>query len=193
MRSSIRFVTFAAVALVLAACSGAPAPTATPVPPTATQAAPEVGEIVPESALSTLAATVGAPPPGTLAIAQQETPNAPTPMPIRIDSLYFTQTGGIAGTTLTIELRSDGTLIRDGATSTVTPEQIQQIATLLDGIQFFSIQGIFAGPSGAADTYRYSLTVDAPNGSKSITSEDGMTPPELYQVYDAIRALNQSS
>jgi hypothetical protein len=173
----------------LAACGSPPTPTATPVPPTAAPTNP----VSSDNALATLAATVGAPQVGTMVVPEQETPNAPTPMPISIDSLYYTQTGGIAGMSLTIQLRSDGTLIRDGKTSTVSPEAVQEISALLDSIHFFDIQGIFTGPSGATDTYRYSLTVNAPNGSLTITSEDGMTPPELYQVYDAIRALNQPS
>ncbi|MCC6802987.1 MAG: hypothetical protein IT319_08885, partial [Anaerolineae bacterium] len=48
-------------------------------------------------------------------------------------------------------------------------------------------------PGSPADAYRYSLTVNSPNGSRTIDSVDGMTPPELYQVYDAIRSLGTGS
>ncbi|MFN8449781.1 MAG: protealysin inhibitor emfourin [Anaerolineae bacterium] len=188
----MRSVLFAAAlcVLVLAACSRPPEPTATPVPPTT---APTT-DIIVNNDLSTLAATVGAPAPGTLVISDaQETPNAPTEAPIALDSLFFTQTGGIAGISLTIQLSGDGTLIRDGETSTVSADEVARVTALLDAVHFFSLQGIFSGPGSAADAYRYSLTVNGANGSRTITSDDGMTPPELYQVYDAVRNLGSGS
>jgi len=188
----MRSVLFAAAlcALVLAACSGAPQPTATPVPPTVEPTNP----ITDDSALATLAATIGAPAAGTMFVPDdQETPNAPTAAPTVIDSLFFTQSGGIVGLTQTIQLKADGTLIRDGETSTVSTADVQRIAALLDEIHFFELEGIFTGPGSAADAYRYSLSVNGANGSRMITSEDGMTPPELYEVFDAIRSLGSDS
>lgn len=188
----MRYVRFAAIlcAIILAACSGAPQPTATPVPPTAEPSNPGISD----SELAALAATLSAPAASTLVIPdEQETPNAPTAVPIVIDSLFFAQAGGIAGISLTIELHGDGTLIRDGETSTVSAEDVQQIAAQLDQIHFYDLQGIFTGPGSAADAYRYSLSVSSDTGSRTITSEDGMTPPELYAIYDAIRSLGSDS
>ena len=191
----MRSMVFAALlfALVLAGCSG-PQPTATTVPPTAVPPTdvPAVGNG--NDQLATLAATMGVAQPGTLVIPNDQlTPNAPTPVPISIDDLLFTQTGGIAHVSLSIELRGDGTMIRDGQTSKVSVEGVQQIASLLDGIHFFQLQGIFVNPAAAADTYLYSLSVTSATGSRTITSQDGMTPPELAQIYDAIRTLSDGA
>ena len=183
------------ISLILAGCSGQqPTATATAVPPTAVPptAAPAVSQG--DDQLATLAATVGAAQPGTLVIpSDAKTPNAPAAKPIVISDLLFTRTGGIAASSLTIELKGDGTLTRDGKSASVSADDIKKIEALLDGINFFQLQGIFVSPSGTADAYRYSLSVDASTGSRSITSQDGMTPPELSQVYDAILALSSST
>ncbi len=190
----MRIVFLAAViaALLMAACTNAPSPTATLVPPTAEPPtnAPPVGQG--ENPLPDLPTDIFVPVPGTLIIPDQLTPNAPTAEPITIDRLSYTQTGGITGATTTIILTGDGALTRNGQSSTVTQDDLHKIAALLDGIHFFDLQGIFTGPSSAADTYRYTLTVDSGSRSRTVTSQDGMTPPELHQVYNAIINLPTS-
>jgi hypothetical protein len=181
--------------LILTACSGAGAPTATSVPPTAV---PPTNPSIPEvnNSLATLAATAGVnlSQPGTLVIPINAlSPNAPTDAPIAFNDLTFTQTGGITGLNLVIQIKGDGTFIRDGKTARVTQDDLRKIETLLDGIHFFSLQGIFNGPSAPVDAYQYSLTVNAAQGSRTISSQDGLTPPELNQIYDAIRNLRPTS
>jgi len=186
----MRSVLFVAIlcALVLAGCGGGTqAPTSTAVPPTESSGLPT------QSGFDALAATLNVPPPGTLVVLDQnETPNAPTRTPITINVLQFTQRGGIAGINLTILLRGDGTLVRDGQASTVSQEALQGIAALLDKIDFYNLQGTFSGLGGASDIYHYTLMVDSEIGSRTIQSDDGLTPPELNEIYDAIRALNNS-
>lgn len=183
----MRAILFAAI-LFLAAC-GSATPTATVVPPTAappTDAPVATGENV----LGELAATYPVADPGTLVVPSNlETLRAPTAAPIVIDQLGFTQSGGIAGATLTIVLNGDGTLIRDGKTSSVSRDAVQHVADLLDSAHFFDMNGVFTGTNASADTYRYTLIVVSAGRRRTITSQDGLTPPELYQVYDAIRAL----
>src|SRR4051812_13570756 len=177
MEVFMRSISFVALvlALVLAGCGGqAPSPTA--VPPTAAPATDVPVVSQDDNQLATLAATVGAAQPGTLVIPNDsKTPNAPTPAPIVLDSLLFTQTGGIANISLSIELHGDGTLIRDGQTSKVSADDVKQIQSLLDGIHFFTLQGIFVSPASAADAYTYTLSVNSPTGSRTISSQDGMT------------------
>ncbi len=186
----MRPILFAAIVcvLVLAACGGTPQPTATPVPPTAVPPTVAPANV----SVATMAATLGLPQPGTAIIPDQPTPNAPTPEPISFTDITFTQTGGIANLALKIDLHGDGTLIRDGKTSAVTPSDIKAINTLLDQIQFFALQGIFVGPGATSDTYTYSVTVTTADRSRTIQSQDGLTPPQLNQLYDAIRKLNNS-
>ena len=190
----MRSVLFTAILclFVLTACSSAPAPTATPVPPTAAPPTNPPANVS-DSALSTLAATVGVPNPGTLVIPTQAlTPNAPPEVPLAINQLTFTQTGGIAGISLNIQLHGDGTLIRDGVTSKVSADAVQGIADQLEKIRFFDLQGIFTGAGASADTYHYTLTVDSAGRNRTITSQDGMTPPELTQLYGSITNLGNS-
>ena len=179
-------------ALILAACS-TPQPTATPVPPTSVPVTAGNPTLAPASnALATLAATAGInlAQPGTLIIPTQgASPNAPTDAPIVFNNLTFSQSGGIADMSLTIQVSSNGTLIRNNQTGSVSQDDIQKLNNLLNNVHFFTLQGIFTGPSGAADAYQYSLTVNAAQGTRTISSQDGMTPPQLNQIYDAIRSL----
>ncbi len=185
----MRPIVFAAIVgmLVLAACGGAP-PTATPAPPTAVPPTAAPANI----SVATMAATMGLPLPGTAIIPNQPASSASTPELTSFTDITFSQTGGIANLSLTIDLHGDGTLIRDGKTSTVTPTDIKAINTLLDQIHFFDLQGIFMGPGATSDSYTYSVTVTTADRSRTIQSQDGLTPPQLNQLYDAIRSLNNS-
>ncbi len=175
--------------LLLASCNNTPEPTATPVPPTATEVVAPTAVANPADNLGDFEGTITVPIPGTLTVGNTgETPDAPT-TPLALDKLTFTQTGGAANVKFVIQLQGDGTLTRDGVTSTVSPDQVQQIAALLDQIDFYHLQGTFVSADSSADTYRYSLNVESAVGSRTIFSQDGLTPPELEQIYDAIRAL----
>src|SRR3989304_2545583 len=119
--------------LVLAACNGTTAPTATPeptaVPDTAT---PEPVQQATPIAVDSL------PPVGEMISSATEDPEAG----LVFDSIVFIQTGGASNIELTIELLSDGTLIRNGETSTVSQEDVLAIDAMLDELNFFGIQGI---------------------------------------------------
>ncbi len=178
-------------ALLLASCNNTPEPTATPVPATATEivAPTTAASTNPEDNIGDFAGTITVPIAGTLIVGNTgETPNAPT-APLVFDKVTLTQTGGAANVNFVIQLQGDGTLTRDGVTSTISQDQVQQIAALLDQIKFYQIQGTFVSADSTVDTYRYSLSVDSSIGSRTIFSQDGLTPPELEQIYDAIRAL----
>src|SRR5579871_475636 len=125
--------------LVLAACSSStPTPTATSVPPT--QAPATNNAVVPNNPIGTMAATLGIPQAGTAVIPNDNlTPNAPTPAPITFTDLNFSQTGGIASISISIDLKGDGTLTRDGKTSKVTQDDIDNIDKLLDTAHFFDL------------------------------------------------------
>ncbi len=179
--------------LLLASCNNTPEPTATPVPPTVTEAPTSTAVSNPEDNIGDFEGTITVPIPGTLVVGNtSETPGAPT-TPLVLDKLTFAQTGGIADVNYVIQLQGDGTLIRDGVTSTVSQDQVQQIAAMLDQIHFYTMQGTFVSADSSADTYRYSLDVETSLGSRTVFSQDGLTPPELQQIYDAIRALGGGS
>ncbi len=190
----MRLVILAAIlcVFVLAGCGGnsTPEPTATAALPTdlPTNLPVEVGD----NSLATLAATSGVsvPVPGTLVVPTRA-PNATLAPATVIQQLSFTRSGGLAGAdSLTIYLLGDGTVTRNADPAPkVTAEQVNNIAVLLDSIHFYDLSGIFTAPGGSADTYKYTLTVNSTNRSRTIISQDGMTPPELFGVYTAITNL----
>jgi hypothetical protein len=187
----MRFLVLAAI-LFLAACGSAatPTPTLTATAIPATEAPTGAPVSLGEDTLATLGATLNVPAPGTLVVPRYiETPNAPTAEPITIDQLGFSQSGGLDGQSLTIVLKGDGTLTRNGQTSQVSQDAVRNLAALLDSIHFFDLTGIFTGANVAPDTYRYTVAVESAGRRRTISSQDGMTPPELMQLYDAIRSL----
>ena len=189
----MRLILIAAIlcALVLAGCGGgAPGATATPAPPTETPTVQPVEQGA--NQLATLAATSGVtvPQPGTMVVPTLP-PDATAAAPIEIFDLSFTRSGGLAGAVpLNIYLLGNGTLTRNAeAAASVSAEQVNSLAALLDRIHFYDLEGIFTAPGGSNDTYKYTLTVNSASRSRTLVSQDGMTPPELFEVYNAIISL----
>ncbi len=168
--------------LALAACTGTTAPTATPeptvVPDTAT---PDPVQQVTPLAVDNLPAV------GEMITSATEDPEAG----LVFDNIMFTQTGGASNIELTIELRSDGTLIRNGETSTVSQEEVLAIDAMLDELNFFGIQGVFAAAAPNPDVYSYSITVERAGSSLMINAQDTYTPVELKELFAAIVNLGQ--
>lgn len=125
------------------------------------------------------------PPAGTLVAAVTEDPMAGQVF----DSIIFVREGGLAGGTMTIEIKGDGTLINNGQTKTITPEQVTELTSLIDKAGYFGMQGIFASPGTSADIYKYTLTVERAGSSKTIDAQDGMTPPELMDIFALVTLL----
>lgn len=169
--------------VILAAC-GTPQPTATPAPTATPEPSP-----MPTDPLAELPMTVEVPIAGTLrpggGVPQPNT----TPIPFSFDELVYAQSGGLTGRTVVIRLFSDGRVLRDDAESTVSREVVDTIKGLLERIDFYNMQGIFTGPGVGADRFRYSLEVIGPLGSRTISAQDGLTPPELMDVFEAISQL----
>ncbi|MBK8024310.1 MAG: hypothetical protein IPK19_23480 [Chloroflexi bacterium] len=183
--------------VLLAACVGQSAPSATPEPPTAeTGGATPVATVEGQAAqlLPTgVAETMGAPLPGTLVTASTTgTANPPTRPPFTINIVSYYQQGGVSGTPLNIALYGDGRLIRDGVESRVSPEEVDAIAAMLSEMDFLGIQGVFTAAGRAPDLFQYTITVETPFGSQTLTTQDGLTPDPLLALYAAIRALGQA-
>lgn len=166
--------------LLLAAC-GAATPTPTP---TATSSAPDLSGT---DEVSVISMTIEVPIPGTLVPGLSNMPRGGRP-PIDFDAVYFSRSGGIAGQTLTVELHADGTLIRNEETSSVPEETLTEVNDRLNRIDFYGLQGIFTG-FASPDTYSYNLTVESSIGSRTISAQDGYTPPELLELFDFFSGL----
>lgn len=181
--------------LILAACGGSPTPTPTLSVPTATPGLPTqpagAGEMLPTSQFNELQVTVAVAQPGTPIPAAGSTIEPVSSQPFQFDRVLFTQTGGLAALNLQIEVFSDGRVVRDGAQSQTSSDVVANIASLIDTFDFFRVSGQFMGTGAAADAYTYSLTVESGGSSRTIMSQDGFTPPALFAIYDALRALGQ--
>lgn len=162
------------LAVLLAACgTAAPTPTATPPPSPETEAAPT-------NEIGVLSLTIEVPQTGTLVRSGSNAPDGGRPA-IVFSTVTLVRTGGIAGQTLTVIVRSDGTLTRDEAQGTVSEDTLEAINRQLNAIDFYSVQGVFTGEP-QPDAYTYYLTVESQIGSRTITMQDGLTPPELTDL-----------
>ncbi|MEO8610024.1 MAG: hypothetical protein ABI690_19175 [Chloroflexota bacterium] len=123
--------------------------------------------------------------PGTMIAATTPDPDAG----LLFDTIDFERTGGIAGKPLSIQIKSDGTVTRDGVASTITADQVTLIDTVIDQLNFFGLQGMFQAPGTSADTYHYSVTVTRAGSSRKIDAEDGFVPPELQQFFTLLSGI----
>jgi hypothetical protein len=180
-------------AAVLAAC-GDKAPSTTPAP-VAQQSVPT--SVLPGQTPSGVVPTNGPrqytegteevelPAPGTIIPPATQDPDAGK----LFDTVALNRMGGIAGKELNVELKSDGSVTRDGVTSTVPPDQVKQISDKLDQMGIFGMQGVFQAPGTSADIYTYRLTVERNGSSTMITAQDGYVPPQLADVLSLMSSL----
>ncbi|MDZ4771134.1 MAG: hypothetical protein SGJ24_18595 [Chloroflexota bacterium] len=185
----------ASLTVLLAACGGTPTPA--PAPPTAIPAPTAEGTIERAAdaqvfSLPTGDDIAGIPDtaPGTLVLrTDNTTPGAPTRAPIefRVISLY--QQGGIGGVPLDITVFADGRLIRDGVTTRLSTNQIALLSEQIVALQFLDIDGTFSGAGASPDVFQYTLTIESPQGGRTLVTQDGMTPDSLLALYDTLKGL----
>jgi hypothetical protein len=176
------------ILLLVSACAGGGGvPTLAPtLPADAAENTPEAAEEADSEGIADVQLTLAPPIPGTLVVAAP-TVGEPT-IVLEFDDLLFTRSGGLVGQPITITVLRDGTVTRNGVSSTITPEQVEQIRSRLDRINFFQLQGIFTG-GASSDVFSYSLTVNGNLGSRTIYAEDGRIPPELIELFTLLAGL----
>lgn len=180
------------IAGLLAACGS---PTAEPTIPAGEQTAPEGATAQPPTAEPTLpvperriVTDVPLPIPGTLVAAPAtEDPEAGTVF----TRILYEQSGGLTGQTLTIEVRGDGSVTRNGAASAITPAQVEQLNDILNQLNFFGLQGAFTAPGTGADIITYQVTVERAGSERTIVAQDGFIPPALGAFFTVLSALGQ--
>lgn len=179
-------------AFFLAACNG----NSTPTPAVQNTNATPAGEATTAAALPTNepreygTEEVVLPLPGTIIAPVTEEPGAGQPFA----QVILNRSGGLEGTPLDIILSSNGTLIRDGVTSTVTADVVTQINQMLNDMSFFGMQGVFQAAGTTADVYTYNITVERSSGAaRTITAQDGYIPPELAALLQLLQQLGSTS
>jgi hypothetical protein len=107
------------------------------------------------------------------------------------DRIQFARYGGRFPERLDITLSQDGTLTRNGATSTLSAAKVLEIDALLDSVNFFGIQNIMTSLAAESANTRYSLRVVRGGNDRTILSEDGFMPAEYMAVIAAFLTLGQ--
>lgn len=107
------------------------------------------------------------------------------------DSLLFYQTGGASNETLTIELFSDGRLVRNGSESRVDSGVIEGVNVALNTVGFYTLQDIYSPPVGRTDAFRYTLLVRRGELEYQISANDGglTANPDLAALFVTVRNL----
>ncbi len=180
------------IAGLLAACGS---PTTEPTTPPNDQTAPESATTQPPTAEPTLplperriVTDVPLPIPGTLIAAPAtEDPSAGE----IFTRILYEQSGGIAGRSLTIEVRGDGTVTRNGAVSTISPAQVEQLNDIINQLNFFGLQGAFTAPGTSADIITYQVTVERAGSERTIVAQDGFIPGPLDAFLSVLGTLGQ--
>ncbi len=197
----VRWIALFMIVLLVAACGGQPdtANNTQSVDQTASQS-PDASQPTPdprtpnfvlvtrESAERTPDALEDLPGYGTLEASVTEDPNAG----MLIDSLQLTRTGGETNPPpLEILLLQNGSLSCNGATSTVSQQQVAQITSLIDQVNFFGLQAFFISLADQKNTFKYRLLVRRGSSERMIDSEDGYMPTEYTILIGEIIRLCQ--
>ena len=132
-----------------------------------------------------------APPVGVLGAASTEEPIPGETRASGFDYLFYEQSGGINDETIRIEVYSDGRVTLDGEpVAPARSSEIDAIASLMDEIDFYGMQGTFLGPAANDDTYYYRLGASHENGlGRLIQARDGFMPPEIIRLFALVRGL----
>lgn len=111
------------------------------------------------------------------------------------DSLLYYQTGGASNETLTIELFSDGRLVRNGTESRVDGATVNMINAALNDANFYTLNSVYSAPSVTANSFSYTLLVRRGELEYQISANDaGLTNAQtLKDLFITIRNLGGST
>jgi|GEM_PF-1142664 hypothetical protein len=189
-RLSLFTLCLIAAVFALAACGGTPTPTPTP-----TEVIEEATQQVDSATavpLAEIAQTIAIPAPGTLMPGSGVVTPGETYTPLTFDTVQLEIFNSGLGINYAITVYSDGRIVRDDTETFVSRETVSALAGLLEQIDFFDMQGIFTG-DGVGSGNRYYLTVSGERGSRTVTADDGITPPELLAIISLVQGFGELS
>lgn len=90
--------------------------------------------------------------------------------------IQFERTGGFAGMTVNVEIDADS----------LPPSEKQQVETLVDRANFFSLPARIANPepSRGADQFSYRVTIESNGRRHTVETSDGAAPQSLIPLLD---------
>jgi hypothetical protein len=171
------------LALILAACAGDdPAPQATAEPSQPTQAG--------DAASPTQAAIIVTRDPSSdpFGVVSEDAEVTEDPNPEAVfDSIKLVRVGGGEGVDMIeLDLRQDGTYVRNGVAGVISQQEVMEMDTMLDELRFFDMAGDMIGPGGDDFSFTYVVTVQRADGERVVQSQDGMMPQEYREFITAL-------
>jgi hypothetical protein len=134
----------------------------------------------------------GQPDGGIPNVSTSTTTNAP---PVQIGDVTLTRSGGIAGITSTVTVRSDGSVVVTNDTQTsesvLAESDLDDLHTLVGSPEFAALSNSYVPPEGVCCDFFF-YTVTARVGDRTIesnTADTLDTPPVLQQVIDLLLGL----
>ncbi|MFZ4827617.1 MAG: hypothetical protein ACOYLB_09675 [Phototrophicaceae bacterium] len=145
-------------------------------PPPSESTVSPFGDIIPPGTV---------PPPGVLSFATED-PNAD----LIFDRIFLVRANAELQSRLELQLFQNGSLLVNGQPAPTVPiEKVLDIDAVLDAIQFFAINGIYASPLRAEDNFVYSITVERAGEANNIVAEPELAPVELLSLLNLIIEL----
>lgn len=126
-------------------------------------------------------------PPGTLVASETESPLAGEVF----DTVTFRQEGGPNNAELTIEISSDGRVVRNDVTTTIPESEVAALNERLAEIKFFGMQGTFLGAVPKEQDYRYQMRVVMGGQQRTINAQASYMPNELKSLFAYVRGLGE--
>jgi|SRR6478736_9266811 len=86
--------------------------------------------------------------------------------------IYFERTGGFAG------IRTSASLDTDR----LPPNESEQLNNMCNNMNFFNLPSKSESKSGAADLFRYKITIESKDGKHTVETTDISMTPELENL-----------
>jgi len=86
--------------------------------------------------------------------------------------IYFERTGGFAG------IRTSASLDTD----TLPPNESEKLHDMCNNMNFFNMPSKYESKSGAADLFRYKITIESKDGKHTVETTDMYMTPELENL-----------
>ncbi len=109
------------------------------------------------------------------------------------DEIQFIQSGGPFNETESVRLFQDGTLIRNDVESSVSLDIVFEVDSILDDINFFQLTGTFKPVVPTNGAFQYAIQVDRAGDSRTLLTEDNLTPPQLRRLFQRLLLVGQES
>ncbi|MCA9883616.1 MAG: hypothetical protein KC708_11620 [Anaerolineae bacterium] len=164
--------------VALAACTGGEPTAEVTAEPEA--AAEEPAVVAPTQAVIVVTRDPNSSPFGSVQQSEEATED---PFPDALfDSIRIIRVGGGEGVEqIELDIRQDGTYVRNGVPGVITPEEVIEIDAQLDELQFFDMTGDMLGPGGDDRAFTYGITVERAGTRRTVQADDRYMPTILKE------------